>query len=85
MKPLTPQEQNTYPLNTFTGETKRELVECMAIIKNNAIEGERARIKLLIPKERQIIDDLMKNERIRGWNSCIAEILQSLNPNHHDR
>ena len=80
--------RNNYPLNTFQGKTREELMEAIDAIRKEALtqkdEEWKEKLKSIVPEykendreEGQYIDETIEG-RIEGWNACRKNILDRI-------
>ncbi len=77
--------RNNYPLNTFQGKTREELMEAIDAIRKEALtqkdEEWKEKLKSIVPEEREVFGetgsinyDILSN----GWNACRKNILDRI-------
>jgi len=72
--------ENLYPLNTFTGETKRELVEFVKTQRDKAREEERKRVVKMIDDLicRKVRDTYSPTEAASEYGQGVGKLLTAL-------
>ena len=73
--------RNNYPLNTFQGKTREELMEAIDAIRKEALtqkdEEWKEKLKSIVPEEHHRSDGNVNNQDI-SWNACRQEILDRI-------